>query len=265
LDFTEKNILDELDFAFNGIPSNYFPKGRTEDIQYNFFLDLEHGYCHTASSRIHLYADKNRWAIVFEKSGFKNRASSSSIELTYIGNCIDYPIDEYVERNYLTNSCDVILIDFEEYDRIENKNEENEQATFELISNETKEIKVREIFVQFDNDFRNYAKLGIEISDYRNPHKLISFDNIIRYLHETNPNIISATETEIKQHIPSDLEKLMVINEFHFTSFYEKDIQPSQQEIYQLIAKVLTTQKIDYWQPTLESNNHWSNWESGNL
>lgn len=41
--FTETEILDELDLAFNGTPSQYFPSGRPQNIKYNFFLDLKHG------------------------------------------------------------------------------------------------------------------------------------------------------------------------------------------------------------------------------
>lgn len=102
--FSENEILERLDLAFKGTPGKYFPKGRPEDIKYNFFLDLEHGYCETAGTRIHLYADSTRWAIVLEKSGYQNREISAEIELDYIGNCFDYPIDNYPERNYITNS-----------------------------------------------------------------------------------------------------------------------------------------------------------------
>ncbi|MBK9449871.1 MAG: hypothetical protein IPN95_10820 [Bacteroidetes bacterium] len=77
--FDEKEILGELDLAFNGTPSKYFPAGQPEDIKYNFFLDLEHGYCETAGNRIHLYADSTRWVIVFEKSGYQNRGTSAEI------------------------------------------------------------------------------------------------------------------------------------------------------------------------------------------
>ena len=77
--FTETEKLEQLDLAFNGVPSKYYPAGRNEDIKYNFFLDLEHGYCETAGNRIHLYADSTRWAIVFEKSGYQNRGTSAEI------------------------------------------------------------------------------------------------------------------------------------------------------------------------------------------
>ncbi len=264
MNFTEKDILNKLDLAFNGIPANDYPAGNDVDIKYNFFLDLEHGYCETAGNKIHLYADSTRWAIVFEKCGYQNRGTSAEIELNYIGNCIDYSIDKYPERNYITNTNRVILIDPAEFERIENKDGE-ELETFELIGQNTREIKVRDKFVPFDKDYKNYEKLGIKIRDYENPKKLIAFGDFVRFLNETNPALISATEQDIRQHIPKDISKLITIDQFHFVSAYNKTIPPSQQETYKLIAKVLLTRDTANWKPTQKPNNHWTNWESGNL
>jgi hypothetical protein len=208
--FTETEILEQLDLAFNGTPSKYYPVGRPEDIKYNFFLDLEHGYCETAGSRIHLYADSTRRIIVFEKSGYQNRGTSAEIELNYIGNCIDYPVDKYPERNFITNSSRIILIGSIEFERIENK-KGAEMETFELIEQNIKEIKIRDKFVPFDSDFKNYEKVGIGIRTEENPKKLIGFGNLLRYLQETNPRLISATEEDIRKHIPKDIPKLMTI------------------------------------------------------
>lgn len=262
--FTEVDILQQLDLAFNGIPNEYYPAGRSQDIKYNFFPDLEHGYCLTAGSRIHLYADTTKWAIVFEKSGYQNRGTSAEIELNYVGNCIDYPIDESPERNYITNSSRIILIEPAEFERIENK-VGGEMETFELIGGDVKEIKVRGKLIPFDNNYKHYEEVGIWINNEDNPKKLIGFGDLIRYLNETNPTIISAAEEEIRQHIPKDLSKLMTINEFHFVSIYDKSKPPSTQETFKQIAKVLVTRDTTNWKPMEKPNNHWSNWESGTL
>lgn len=262
--FNEAEILEQLDLAFNGTPNKYYPPGRPQDIKYNFFLDLEHGYCETAGNRIHLYADSTKWAIVFEKSGYQNRGTSADIELNYTGNCIDYPVDKYPERNYITNSSRITLIDATEFERIENK-EGEEMETFELIGQDIKEIKVRDKFIPFDNDYKKYEKAGIQVREYDNPKKLIAFEDFVRFLNETNPTLISATEEEIKQHIPKDIPKLMTINEFHFVSAYDKINPPGSQETYKLIAKILITRDTSNWRPIQKPNNHWTNWESGNL
>ena len=84
-------------------------------------------------------------------------------------------------------------------------------------------------------------------------------------MNETNPTLISATEQDVRQHIPKDIPKLMTIEKFHFVSAYNKSASPSNQETYKLIAKVLLTRDTTNWKPTQKANNHWTNWESGNL
>ena len=263
---SEDEILELLDLAFYGIPNNYFPvipyqEGHTK---FNFFLDLEHGHCDTAGNRIHLYADATRWAVVFEKSGYESRGPRAGIELDYVGNCIDYPIDRYPEEVCISNSSNIILIDADELERIENRAGE-EMENYELIAHNIEEIKVRDQLISFDNDYKNYEKIGIEVRDYGNPKKLIGFPDFLRYLHETNPTSISATEDDIRKHIPKDVPKLMTIDEFHFSSIYDDTNPPSKQETYQLIAKVLLTGAAANWRPTQKPNNSWKNWESGNL
>ncbi len=77
--------------------------------------------------------------------------------------------------------------------------------------------------------------------------------------------MVLATEPEIRSHIPGDIRKIMTIDDFHFSSVYARDHHPNKEEMYQLIAKVLVAKDPAQWNPTLTANNHWSNWESGNL
>jgi hypothetical protein len=106
--------------------------------------------------------------------------------------------------------------------------------------------------------------VGILDPDTSNPRHLIGFGDFVRYLQETNPSLIRATETDIRKHIPKDLPKLMTLDSFHFESAYGP-IPPSRQETYQLIARILVTRDTTQWQPTQRANNHWRNWQSGNL
>ncbi|WP_426582448.1 DUF7003 family protein [Mucilaginibacter sp. R-33] len=262
--FTEKEILTQLDLAFKGIPSEYYPAGKKDDIKYNFFFDLEHGYFATAGNRIHLYADASRWAIVFEKNGYANRGGDAEIELDYIGNCINYPIDKYPERNYITNASRIILITREEYERIQNKSG-SEMEQFELVDPNANYVIVRGHKVKIEHIEKKHTHFGIKPRAFDNPKRLINFEGLVRYLSETHPLIMNATEDDIKAHLPSDLPEISIIDKFHFESVYQKHILPSNQETYQLIAKVLVTGNPGFWKPKNKPNNHWSNWESGNL
>jgi hypothetical protein len=261
--YTEKNILEELDCAFNGVPGKFFPKGGGNIILYNFFLDLEHGYCETAGNRIHLYADKERWVVVFEKNGYQNRGGNADIELDYIGNCVEYIKENYDDYTYISNMGLIELITGKEYERV-CKNDSGEDY-FELINPKIESIELRGKMVKIEHDPAKYKALGIEPCKYDNPDELVGFGELIKYFNETSPDLIRAQEEEIKQHIPKDLPKIMTIDKFHFSSIYDKDIPPHEQELYQLIAKVLVNGDSSFWKPTQEPNNHWSNWESGNL
>lgn len=258
--YTETDILDQLDLAFNGKPSKYFPLKKSKEIQYNFFMDLEHGYFMTAGNRIHLYGDDEQWAIVFEKNGYQNRATRAEIELIYIGNCINYSIERYSEINYISNTNYIVLINSDEFGRIENK-EGSDLETFEYIGKQIKEIKIRNQFVHFNSNYKDYERVGIKIENFVSGRKLIGFGDLIRYYNEVNPALLYASEDEIKIHIPKKLKKIMTIGKFH----YDKTILPSKQDTYKMIAKILVSRDSSYWKPALPFNNHWSHWESGNL
>ena len=264
LRYTEKEILEEIDLAFNEIPSLKFPNGKEGDIKYNGLLDLEHGYFETANSRIHLFADNQNWAIVLEKSGYQNRSNSAEIELNYIGNCIEYPIDKYSKRNYITNTKRICLIHSKEFERIENKLG-SDMEQFELIDDSIKQVHIRDSLIKIELNSKKYEDIGIKLREHNNPRKLIGFGDLIRYFTETKPKIINATEEEVKSQIPKDLKKIMTIDKFHHLSVYEEERLPSQIETYQLITNVLINRDSTYWEPKLKANNHWSNWESGNL
>ena len=72
--YSQKDILEYLE--------------KCDQETYHFFIDLEHPYFFTAGSRLTLYADENRWAIVFEKSGYSTGSSAAEIEFANFGNCL---------------------------------------------------------------------------------------------------------------------------------------------------------------------------------
>jgi len=262
--YKEHDILKQLDLAFKGIPNEYYPQGNKGDIKYNFILDLEHGYFATAGSSIHLYADQDRWAIVLEKNGYQNRGSDAEIELNYYGNCINYPVHKYTERNYITNTQNIVLISGEEYERISNR-EGSDYEQFELISAVANEVVIRGKNIRIEQDLSKYIHFGITPREHDNPENLIGFADLVRYINETHTSMVSARELDIRAYIPVDIPKLVKIEQFHFESVYDKNNLPSTQETYQLIAQILVTENVEIWKPTLKPNNHWSNWTSGHL
>jgi hypothetical protein len=263
MSFTEADVLYRLNLVNDGsIPDDY-PKGGPTDIRYSFFLDLEHGYCEMAASKIHLFTDESRWAVVFETCGYKNRALRAEIDLFYIGNCVTYHIETYPDRNYISNLASIELISYEEYERICNINKDSGEPDFELINPLIKEIALKGHVVPIEHDIRRYHKLNIPIRDYDNPNELIGFGEILKYFNETSPEVISATEEDIIKSLPPDLPKLLTIDAFNVENNYGEPFPPSEQELYKLISKVLVSRDPNHWKPTLPPNNHWSNWQSG--
>ncbi|MBO6518336.1 MAG: hypothetical protein JJ975_17510 [Bacteroidia bacterium] len=262
--FSEKDVLEEFDLAFTGIASDFYPLRNDNSILYNFFPDLEFGYCEIAGSKMHLYSDSLQWAVVFEISGYQNRRTSAEAQLIYIGNCINYVIESYEGRTYISNSKDVVFITSSEFERIENQNGE-ELEIFELIAGDTKTIQVFDKNVPFESDHTIYEDIGIKIRSQSNPDNLIGFGDFVRFLHETTPEKICVREEDIRTNIPSNLQKIMTIENFHYESFYDKVNLPSMQETYQLVAKVLVSCDSAEWKPTTPPNNSWKNWESGNM
>jgi hypothetical protein len=268
--FTESDILQQLDTPFNQLHHKYTYQDfihapqHPSAITYTFLLDLEHGYCLTASNRIHLYADSTRWAIVFEKSGYQNRGSDAEIELDYFGNCFIENFEKFNGTVYNSNSSNVSLITAGEYERIRNKVGTG-METFEYISPDAEYVMVRNKKIKIEHDPQKYFEDGVGFDEKENPKHLIGFGDLVRYLSDTDPQAINATEREIRAFLPAGLPKLMTLHRFHFESIYNPNNFPSKSETYRLIAKILVKRDTSLWRPKLKPNNHWSNWESGNL
>ena len=261
--YTKKDILDHFDPHLALTERHYFPAAAPHARAWHFWLDLEHGYQVTAGCRIHLYADEDRWAVVAEMRSYANRGFRAELNLYYFGNCIDYPLIEYPDHWSISNWHSITLIDGEELERLSKFDDEEK---FETINPAAGTVLVRDQRVLIEPDPAKYRSLGIH---YRNwaPHTdpEIHFSDLLRYLDATQPGLVQATEPDIREHIPPDLRKLMTIDAFHYTTVYQENHNPSEEELYQLIAQVLITRNPAEWRPTLPANNHWSNWESGYL
>ena len=248
--------------AFDAAAVEQYAAVAGRPVDYEFFLDLEHGYWVTAGSRLHLYADEGRWAMVMEKVGYMNRGDVISAELYYFGNAYRPIIETHGEAAKTSNTKYITLVDAEELGRLSTTGDGT--ALFELVAPDHREAHVHGHTVELP-DARAIATLGIPTERYANPNNLVDFGSLARYLTAAHPDLAYATEPEIRTQLPGDLRKLLTIDAFEHLSVYEDDCRPSSLETYQLIAEVLVTRDVSRWQPTQPPNNHWSNWESGNL
>lgn len=252
--FTQKDILNYLE--------------ETGQETYHFFIDFEHPYFFTAGSRLTLYADKNRWAIVFEKSGYSTGNSCGEINLTYFGNCLRNLESGIPGDEKTSNMKSVILINNKDLEQLEDSNH------LELIAKDKNKIKVRDSFLTIEHDASEYASKKIKLQDFNNPESLVDFPSLIRYLDEEHPQIFRATDKELEMSLPSDLPKLMQIDEWHHETYIKDKLmtspteyhyevsgkKPNDYETYKMIAEILVTKDTTKWKPTLKPNNNWRNW-----
>ncbi|MES1215589.1 MAG: hypothetical protein ABUT20_08730 [Bacteroidota bacterium] len=249
--YTQKDILDYLE--------NY------DHETYHFFIDFEHPYFYTAGSRITLFADKDRWAIVFEKSGYSTGNDSGEIEFEYFGNCL-VNLGSGIEGDLSTSNMKVEIII--KYDDLRETEED-----YLKINKNTPTIKVRNTILPIEHDIRKYEALKIK-PEYIDADNQIDTPSLIRYLNEQNPQLFRATDNELRQCLPADLPKLMQIDKWNHQPYFKhriknspdtytietKGTKPSDNETYKLIADILVTKDTTKWKPTLIPNNDWRNW-----
>jgi len=236
--YTVNKILTELDNTFILSTNPLDPNNRKYD--YTFFLDLEHGYSFNAGSKIHLYADEENRAVIFETLVYQNRGDRFANELIYIGNCIIPVIETFDGKSTTSNMKIVTLVNSSELERITVKDSGKIDANARFIS-------INGNIIPLDNSG--------EIQEY---------EDLLLYLYRMNPPITCATEYEIRTQLPLDIPKLMEIDEFHYISNYDS-ILPSKQELYMLISQIIVQKEPCLWNPTQIPNNDSNNWESGFL
>ncbi len=235
---------------------------------YHFFIDFEHPYFYTAGTRLTLFADEKRWAIVFEKAGYSTGNNCGEIEFAYFGNCLQNLKSGIAGDETTSNMKTVILINDTDLEQIDDGEFE------ELVSKDKNKIKVRDTLLTIEHDTSTYQAKNIKLHDYDNPKGLIDFPSLIRFLDEEYPAVFRATDEELRACLPSDLPKLMQINQWHHKAYYkhkyknspntyaveEVGTKPSDYETYKMIADVLVSRDTTKWKPTLQPNNDWRNW-----
>jgi hypothetical protein len=244
MSYTQEDIVEQLE-------TNY-------QTTYQFLIDFEHPYFHTAGSRLTLYADRSRWAIVFEKSGYSNSGYRGEIELFYFGNCLQNLEDKASGGDRTSNMQIVALIDNDEIERMENDYDG-------IIAKGITQVKVRETLLDIELNIKEYEKRDIRDEVYGYEEGVIHFYSLIRYLDELHPELFRATEEELRMCLPDDLPKIMHINQWHHQTcgILEGEFmgdRPGDYETYPMIADVLVSKDPTKWKPTLAPNNDWRNW-----
>ena len=251
--FTRESILEHLDECVKE--------------PYCFFMDLQHGYFHTANSRLSLFADEERWAIVFEKSGFGNRSLHFELELNYFGNSLCNQERAGTNKQFVCNAKSFELSSIEDLEEIEDG--------FEQVSNTARRVKLRGKYVALPATSAGYAKWFPDWDEDELADRWVGFDELCRYLAIEYEDRCRATMQELRTCLPGDLPFLMHIDAWHhryhsyFLNGQEGEFwgeKPSSYETFPLIADVLVSRDPRRFRPTLAPNTHWSMWpEAGRM
>lgn len=131
------------------------------------FIEFEHPYLHTAGSRLTLYADETRWAVVFEKAGYCNSGFTGEIWLTYFGNCLINQESWGRNVQYVSNSKQIQIVSAGELEGLEDDYSN-------LVLNDKMHIKVRDTLLNIEHDISKYKAKAIDIRSDDNPVTLLT-------------------------------------------------------------------------------------------
>ncbi len=248
--YTQNDIIKDLESAWIPDPAKRFPLWKDDRIL-------------LSGSRISLFADNTRWAIVFEKVGDSDQAECMEMELTYFGNSLINQDIGGLNHQFVSNTK--WLTNLNTVQEIENMTEE-----LCFVSPDATSIKIREQELPIEQDIAKYQEKGIEIEldlEY-NPNQLVDFPSLYRYLNDDHPELFYATEDELYTCLPTCLPKLMAIDRWHHRDYYvtrynpvpEPGTRPGEYETFPMLADVLVSKDPSLWKPTLSSNNHWRDW-----
>ncbi len=230
--FSEKEILAQLDQC-------------AEDFT---FPMLDNGYVYPIESRMTIYRNESRWAIIIEVVGFNYRGGGHdgiSNCLHVFGNCLEF-------KPGTNNSNFLYFMDDSD------EGEAFDSEYLEHLNPETKSILIRGKKIPVSQELEHYKQLGIELKE---PSKVMIWE-FLRGLVPEYRNEILATEEELRERIPNDLPEFLRLNQWHHIDLANGE-KPNESETFQLIAMAIVTGNKLAYRPTLKPNNHWKNWPNG--
>jgi hypothetical protein len=194
------------------------------------FPMLDNGYEYPVDTRLRVYRDAARWALLIEVLGYSARRGSLADVL-------------YVVGDGVTGSQGVRDDDF--LVRIGDDVEDPDNA--EHARPGLKSVRIR------DRD--------VALAAHSDPWPL---PDLFRSLVPAHRDLLLATEGEIRERVPVDLPQLVRLEQWHHPDLSNGQM-PSECETFQQIAEAIVTGDAAKIRPTLAPNTHWKNWPEGGM
>lgn len=194
------------------------------------FPDPGHGYYYAVDSRLHLYRDPMRWALVVEMVGYTPRGANLYDVLHVYGNCLTAGGPGFENDDFFAR--------IENFDEVEDRDDPEMYTGAPLI------IRSQAIDVGGD--------AGEPLT------------TTLRRLVPRHRELLLADERELRRRIPDDIPEILRLDEWYQDDVLER--RPSEMEVYRQLATVIATGDVSRYAPTTPPNTHWSNWpQSGSL
>lgn len=188
------------------------------------FPVLDNGYYYPVDVRLHGFSDQRRWAVVIETVGYNVRGPNLYDVLSVYGNCISGD-----------PGCYDIVGRVDNFDEI---------ADDELVAENAGALLIRGESVPIDQP------AGTDLVD------------VFRSLTPRYRELLLADDSELRQSIPADLARVLVIDEWHHPDIVD-GAMPSTSETFVLLSDALVQGSPDCYTPTQPPNTHWQNWPDG--
>jgi uncharacterized protein DUF7003 len=212
------------------------------------FPVLDNGYFYPITTRLNVFRDDMRWALIIEVIGFNHRAGGHYgiyNALHCYGNCINTK-PGLSDENLLNPTQDA-----------------NEEPTFDdeygfYLRPEATKIRIKDTVIPVNHNCEFYVSKGIELSE---PPKITIYE-FLRGLLPEQRELLLATKDELKQRLTTQIPLILQLDEWHHPDLANDEL-PSGNATFQMITKVLVTGDRSLYQPQTPPNTHWSNWPEG--
>jgi len=178
---------------------------------YSHFTSLGHPYSYLIDCRLNVFrGDNDQWAIAIERLGYNPRGGMIDLEIDYFGNCL---INQKEYNGQLTNSHTFFPIDNDSY---------LESIEEPCLKADATHWLVRGIKVPLSTNKQDYFDKGVDLKEHE-PGE-IGIEEAARLVVINHRDIFRATDSELYASIPMDLEKILVLDEWHHKDFNEIDV-----------------------------------------
>jgi hypothetical protein len=213
------------------------------------FPTLDNAYVYPADTRMTLFRDEIRWAVVIEVLGFNSHmGGTGGIDdaLYCFGNCLRRPPGISPEDTLRPVSDGASGPLFEDDGM--------------MVHRGATDLRIRGDLVPLPRDPKHYLRRHILLEV---PPHIQGFE-LLRGLLPEHRGRLLATDDELRARVPADLAQILRLDEWMHPDISEGDM-PAESTTFQALAKVLETGDPTRYRPRRQPNTHWSRWPEGGV